>query len=171
MCPEEGRPDQGVRLRLILGVPRAVFCAGGTISHSCRQRCCHILPYAWCFLVRRGIFCLFVSFGFCFPSLTEAAPMRTKCGPVAASTRASLTARGAEPGAFRVHVGCRRVSLGAASVWVLRPFSIRVVCFSFFSFLCCKSSLSVLDIKPLSDDLICKCFLSLWGVLWLWGVL
>lgn len=112
MCPEEGRPDQGVRLRLILGVPRAVFCAGGTISRS-RQRCCHILPYAWCFLVRRGIFCLFVRFGFCFPSLTEAAPMRTKCGPVAASTRASLTARGAEPGAFRVHVGCGRVSLGA----------------------------------------------------------
>lgn len=120
MCPEEGRPDQGVRLRLILGVPRAVFCAGGTISRS-RQRCCHILPYAWCFLVRRGILFLFVRFGFCFPSLTEAAPMRTKCGPVAASTRASLTARGAEPGAFRVHVGCRRVSLGAASVWVLPP--------------------------------------------------
>lgn len=72
MCPEEGRPGQGVRLRLILGVPRAVFCAGGTISRS-RQRCCHILPYAWCFLVRRGI--LFVcSFWFLFPEPHRSRP-------------------------------------------------------------------------------------------------
>lgn len=169
MCPEEGRPDQGVRLRLILGVPRAVFCAGGTISRS-RQRCCHILPYAWCFPVHRGI--LFVcSFWFLFPEPHRSRPDAYEVRPRRGFHARVPNGEGRRAGRLSCARRLRSSLPRSTSVWVLRPFSIRVVCFSFFSFLCCKSSLSVLDIKPLLDDLICKCFLSLWGVLWLWGVL
>ena len=162
-----GLLDQGVLLGLILGDPPYSFLyrlhhfTFPPMMHE-RSLFATSLPTLGIFRLSRNFFCFCFCFCFCFvpyKSLPNAYEVLPHCG-------------------FHVHYPngwwCRAPFMHMLAVYessletrlfVLCPFSIRVVCFSFLLLLRCKSSLSVLDVKPLSDDMICKYFLSLWSVL------